>query len=222
MSPLRRFRQLFQYSLDAYYVFRSRLDGPQRQDDNECPVGYTVRLISSLEDEAGEALCELWHMAYEDDTAPMSDRTCKYLNQLFIEGDLCCGLFHEDTLIGMDWVGFSGALRRMHFARYIEREKGAAIGHHTYIRPAHRGAGLQRLTDLARRAAARAAGCSTVYVFVGVKNFASLKNMFRSHEQCRLIYHLKIDLPMKTLDLFPVAQCEAWQDCRDTLQGSGA
>ena len=97
-----------------------------------------------------------------------------------------------------------------------------AIGHHTYIIPAHRGSGLQRLTDLVRRKAAQAAGCSAVYVFVGVKNVASLRNMFRSQEQCRLIYHLKVDLPLITLDLFPAVRQEGWQDCRDHLPGGMA
>jgi hypothetical protein len=222
MITLKRLRGLFQYSLDAYFVFRSSLGESHQKADIEYPVGYSVRELHSLEDEAGESLRELWQMAYEADTSQVSDRSRRTLAGLFADGDICCGLFHGDSLVGMDWVGFSGAIMRMHFSRFIKREQGAAIGHHTYITPAHRGFGLQRMTDAARRTSARAAGCSTVYVFVGVKNFSSLKNMFRSHEQYRLIYHLKIDLPMKTLDLFPAVQREPWQDCQRSLQESEA
>lgn len=221
MSLLQRLRQLFKYSLDAYFVFRSRLVESRQQIGIECPEDYSVRVLHSLEDEAGEALCELWQMAYEEDTNTGSGRARQKVARLFADGDICCGLFHDNSLVGMDWVGFSDAITRMHFSRFIEREQGAAVGHHTYISPAHRGVGLQRLTDLARKDSARAAGCSTVSVFVGVKNIASVKNMFRSHEHCSLIYHLKIDLPMKTLDLFPAVRHEAWRDCRDSLQGSG-
>lgn len=221
MNLLGRIHQLFQYSLDAYFVFRSGLGGPRQEADIEYPAGYSIRLLYSLEDEAGEALCELWQMAYEKDAIPVPGQARRSVARLFADGDICCGLFHGDSLVGMDWVGFSSAITRMHFSRFIKHEQGASIGHHTYISFAHRGIGLQRMTDLARRDAALAAGCSAVYVFVGVKNFASLRNMFRSHEQYRLIYHLKIDLPMKTFDLFPAVRRESWQDCRDPLHGSG-
>lgn len=211
-------KRIFNYTIDGYFVFRSRLDDRAFGKVTDLPEGYSVRVARSEEDTDYPGLCDLWQEAYCQDNDTGRGVVEGIVNDLFHDGDVCCCLIYKDTVVGMDWLGFSQAIKRMQFTAYLKNESATSVGHHIYITPSHRGKGLQRATDALRKKTASEKGAISQYLFVGVKNFASVRNMMKCNQHYKLIYHAKIDIPFLQTNLFPGRHIEQWVPCAADAQ----
>jgi hypothetical protein len=206
-------KKYFQITIDAYFVFRADLLIEERADNKyTLPDGYEIKLARTPEYEDISSLVDLWKNAYHKKNNVSKEIINRNINKLFNDGDMCFLLYYQDILVGMSWLGFSQAMSRMHFSQCINPDL-ASIGHHVYIKPDHRGRSLQLVLNAKSKLTALNQNCNYHFVFVGVKNFASINNLMRSSDKYKLIYHTKIDIPFFILNLFPGFDAEIWTEC---------
>jgi hypothetical protein len=197
------------YWIDTYFLFKKDLKDLKMEDKNEDFDEYHFKDIRSIEDNYFKSLLNLWTHAYNvtQDTSELE------LHNLFQDGDICHGLIYGDNVVGMTWSGQKKAIRRIDFANVLKNEKSAWIGHHDFISENHRGKGFQKSLSLIRMKNAKNKGCHYYYVFVGVKNFASIRNLMKVFPEYKLIFHIKIDVPLFSFNVFPGHRKEGWVAC---------
>lgn len=194
--------RIFYYSLDAYFIYVTYSESLS-DIEGALPPGYSVRSIDINNTDEKRALIDLWVIAYYTPHEQSADRALGDIAKLKQSNNTCFGLFFGTKLIGMQWVGYEDAINTLDFASILKDRSNSAILHHVFILPDHRGKKLQTLLMLAGKQAAKSLGRAAIFTFVGVRNFASVRNMMKCSDRYQLIYHLKIDLPFCTFNIFP-------------------
>jgi GNAT superfamily N-acetyltransferase len=201
--------RVFNYWVDTYFLFRNYLLDTNIDEIIALPVGYSIRLIKSVDDRSFESLVLLWDQAYKEKPGDAKNK----VRSLLLQGDVCIGAFYQNSVIGMTWSGEQAAIQRIAFANFLKKEKCAGIGHHDFVDVDHRGKGLQRALSSVRLKYAKEKGCHAYYVFVGVKNLSSIINLMRVFSEFKVVFHVKIDVPFFTFNFFPGARKEEWSQC---------
>lgn len=195
-------KRIFYFSVDAYFVyvtFSESLD----ETKAELPFGYSVRAVDISNNHEMQALVSLWLSAYYSSRIQDIDRATEDIDQLAQNKNTCFGLFFGIDLVGMHWMGCEDAINTLEFARILKDYPNTAILHHVFILSNHRGKTLQNPMMMAGSQAAKNIGRTRFYTFVGVRNFASVRNMMKCSDKYQLIYHLKIEIPFFTFHFFP-------------------
>lgn len=213
-------KRIFSCFLDAYFVFVTFSESLD-EIEAELPSGYTVRAVGIDNSEKKQALVKLWLNAYYNFHVRDTDLAEADISRLAQSKNTCFGLFFGEKLVGMHWVGYEDAINAMEFTRILKAHSNAAVMHHVFILSDHRGNKLQNPMMIAGKQAAKRLGRTAIFTFVGVRNFASVRNMMECSDGYQLIYHLKIDLPFCTFNLFPGSDISNLHACeKKTLFGS--
>ncbi len=205
-------RKIFQYWTDTYFLFARDLE-KEMEFDYRIPGGYSLIIIKSEKDVNLDSLCSLWAKAYHSSKNSLIVKN--RVKSLIRRGDVCFCVLFQGKAVGMAWSGGKKAIQEIDFAQILKREKLAALGHHDFVDEEHRGHGFQKILSLSRVNYAKKNGFTKYYVFVGVKNAASLKNLAKVFNEYKIVFHLKIDIPLRTFNFFPGANRENWALCQE-------
>ena len=207
------FSRYFKYYLEGYILFRQSIDFIENLPLADLKLGYTLVLISKYSDETSQdSLIELWNKAYYSDDNTAKART-EVLRQLD-DGDICSVLIYERKMVGMSWFGFKEAAQRMDFSNIISNEKQFLLTHHVFILPIYRGWAAQRfIFSFGVNQIRQNYDINNLFVFVGMRNFASMRNSERDYAESRAIYHLKIEIPFFSFNVYPKKSQNTWRPC---------
>lgn len=200
----------FRCAIEGYFLYAADPSNISVEPGAPLPSEYQLRSFGSAD---LHQLCNIWKEAYFPNENIDLGILSKKVSVLLESDDIGVGLFFGEELVGMQWAGFSDFVERTDFARYLKDEAETAIFHHSYISPAHRGKKLQLPMMWFTECAVRDRGAKTLYTFVGVNNFASVKNMMRAYERYQTVYHVKIDLPGIIMNIFPCSSLADWKGC---------
>lgn len=215
MSWSRRLRRLVQVDVDAYFIFRNRLDadvGPG-SGENDSGIGYTV-IEQDKPDR--EALDKLIHLMQSAGLLSLDENQARQaVEQRFRNGDACAVAWDASRLVGFAWIAGTRSDVYDRFARCASRIHGAVVLYQAFVETNYRGRGIHRRLDGARKAYLRSSGVEESITFVGVKNFASVRNSMRTNDQYKLIYHLAVKGPKGiTGNFYPKWAGEPWTPCK--------
>jgi GNAT superfamily N-acetyltransferase len=202
-------KKIYMYWIDTYFLFRINLNENKIDEKIDLNGEYSIVPIDSINDEHADSLSLLWCRAYE--VTP--EAGCRAVRDLFQRGDICLGLIYRNNVVGMTWYGQEMAIDRIDFAHILKKESRVGLAHHAFIVEDHRGKGLQRALYSEMFLNGRKRGCHFYYGFVGVKNFASVRNTMKSFAEYKVVFHVKIDVPFFTFNLFPGYRQEKWVAC---------
>jgi hypothetical protein len=207
------FHRLFRFFVDGYFLYASDVNSVEDEPSIPLPEGYSTRVLDKTSESDINQLYQIWGEAYF--TSPdLHSPVIKSEVDALLEGDdVCVLLLYGEEVAGMQWAGFSDAFRRIDFARCLLKDINSAVFHHSYISPKHRGKKLQIPMMWYALQVLKSKGVQNLYTFVGVRNFASVKNMMKSYQRYQIVYHIKTDIPLLELNLFPGFDPGKWHDC---------
>lgn len=206
-------KRYFKLLIDGYFLYRLDVGKLPEQPAAALLDGYSTRELDRANSDDVKQLYRIWGEAYFDDPQQHSDRVRREVDELLQSDDVCVLLFCGDDVVGMLWAGFGQAFQRYNFAHCLQSENDAGLFHHSYISPAHRGKRQQIPKMWYAHQLLKARGVKALYSFVGVSNFASVKNMMTNYDEYQIIYHIKIDIPKMQFNLFPGLDINHWRPC---------
>lgn len=201
--------RFFNYWVDTYFLFRNKQLTNLSEEIIKLHEGYDIKLIETFEDDYIDSLISFWKQSYSKNDVLATNE----VRSLLLRGDACIGVVCQNRVVGMTWCGGHVAIERIPFANILKKEKNIGIGHHDFVDAGHRGKGLQRALSVVRLRYAHQKGCSAFYVFVGVKNIASVINLMKVFSEYKIVFHVKVDVPLISINLFPGFQREDWSQC---------
>ena len=204
-------KRLYFFNIDAYFLFRKDISipsGAEITDDS-----YSTREITSIEDPDFERLCVLWNEAYHENDQVASNTGRKELTELLMNGDVCCCLMYGQEPVGMGWLSMLNSQKLPDFSTCLKGMTDAGLNHHDYITKRHRGKGLLSRIHYQQEKTLRQREKKQYYTFVGVNNFASVRQHFKTQDEYKLIYHVKIDIPFFSFNLYPSYRSSGWKSC---------
>lgn len=220
MNIFFRLSRLVQVDLDAYFVFRDTLCGasgigPRDKQYREKCSGLTFTIIdqSHLNTAALDALIVL--MQSGGLLSPDSKKAQCVIEQRLKNGDACATAWDAYKVVGFFWMADKKSHVYKHFANCVANIRGSAVLYQTYVDSDYRGQRLQINLDRVSKEFFRSNGMAKTHTFVGVKNFASIRNSMRVNEEFKLIYHLSLKGPKgRSVNFYPKWSAEAWIPCR--------
>lgn len=205
--------RLFRIFVDSYFLYTSDVDSVEDEPSVRLLEGFSTRALDKTSDSDINQLYRVWGEAYFTPPDLHSLKIKSEVDGLLKGDDVCVMLLCGEELAGMQWAGFSDAFRRMDFARCLLKNKNSAVFHHSYISPKYRGKKLQIPMMWFALQVLKSKGVKYLYTFVGVRNFASVKNMMKSYQRYQIVCHIKIDIPLFELNLFPGFDPSKSHDC---------
>jgi hypothetical protein len=201
----------FKYYLDGYILFRQSIMSYTEFSKADVKTGYQLSIIdNNSEDDLKARLVQLWNIAYYSNDNDKKSKVDVISN--LNDGDICSVIIHNNKVVGMSWFGFEKASQRMDFSHIIKDEKQFVLTHHHFNLPSCRGWGAQRVflsygVDYIRENYNK----TTLFVFVGVRNFASIRNSLKAFTEYRLVYHLCIDIPFFKFNFYLKKHTNRWK-----------
>jgi len=202
------YQRFFKLSFNGFILFKRNLKATDFTENIIIPDEYQILLVDKNSDKSNlKKLSVLWHHTYGSMEADVK------INQLLADGNVCSCLLNDGEFVGMVWFGFFASVQRMDFAHLLKTEQSFTILHHIFIKNSCRGWGAQRLLqNWGCKQVIASFGVDKAYAFVGVKNFASIRNFLRTFEAYKVVYHLKIDIPFITFNVYPNKSENEWND----------
>lgn len=196
--------RVFRLDIDAYFLFRSQNKKmknypalPERYDFVEITCDdLTNGRFDSLYDAVGR------------------DFTAEYFHRWEC-GDKCFGIKVNNTVIAMAWVGFENSPKRKTFANFLNDLESGLLAYDEFVHPEFRGERLQILLRQKCFEFFSGVDCLYWYVFVGVKNMASLLNMQRLYSERKLVYHATLEIPKLKYNFYPKKNSESWVELKN-------
>lgn len=217
MSLVRRIRRLVQLDLDAYFLFRTQLTANATKANGvggtDADISFALLDKNSGDSEALEGLKDAMQSA--SFLSADQEKAKAALTQRLRNGDACVVALADHQIIGFAWIAGQRSDVYNRFAACAKKMCGAAVLYQAYVSPSFRGQGLHIQMDRTRKNYLRAADISQSLTFVGIRNFASIRNSMRENDQYKLIYNLVVKGPRGlTLNFYPKWAKEPWAPCK--------
>lgn len=216
VKVFKRLSRIVQLDLEAYLLFQTHLTGVRDDLETRGPVfeGATFSVLNRLSDEPRhlEALTALM----QDGGLLTADnvKAKSALEERLYRGDACAIAWDGNTAIGCAWIAGSNSHVRKQFAQCANRFPGAAVLYQAFVDRRYRGRQLHILLDRVRKDYVRSSGGAETLTFVGVTNFASVRNSMRVNHEFKLIYHLAVKGPKGIVGNFYLKWShEPWNCC---------
>lgn len=206
-------RSLIDIYADPFLLF---VRGMQRGFSNSAMdrVGTTIRVVDDSTGDDFASISALWAIARpQASSIPGDDAGLSKTKQLLGEGRVCIAAFNNNEALGMAWLASEGVIDNVDFARCLAPYAKRALVHDIFVLPHARGNRLQMGLLQACHQFGRSHGIERLFAFVGVRNFASIRNFMRSFDSYQLVTHLKFDVPGFTFHRYPGFDSDQWFAC---------
>jgi len=207
------FSRYFKYYLEGYLLFKQEIDSVEPVENDGLKSGYQLIIVTNdSKKETKSSLVKLWDKAYY--SKMNIENSQKDVSRQLTDGDVCCAIVFDEKIVGMSWFGFKNASKRMDFANYLTEEKRFLLIHHSFVLPSCRGWGAQRyILSYGVEFIKKNHEITNMFVFVGVRNFASINNRLKNFAEYRIVYHVNVNMPFINFNIYPKKYSNGWRSC---------
>lgn len=206
-------KKIISFDFDAYFVFQDNLNS-----EKDCPEPFinkpSVFFLSKRNFNEEKFKDLSWLLLEGLSNESLIQNAEALIAKRLGNNDCCVMVYSEGELAGYGWVAGNLSHVFNEFASLVRGQNDVSVLYNDFVSESFRGCGVQIYMDAVRKNYLYKRGFSRSLIFVGVKNFASLKNCMQTNIRYKLIYHFKVVFPKsRHLNFYPKFSIEKWIQC---------